>query len=75
MSRGVGDSQPFLEFHDNEAAARMKAWLGSQGFENSASRQDKTTVIPLGADCERTLYREVEESQGSPLMALGPRRC
>jgi hypothetical protein len=75
VSRGVGDSQPFLEFHDNEAAAWMKAWLGSRGSRTALLCKDKTTGIPPGADCEKTLYREVEESQGSPLMPLGPRRC
>jgi len=48
---------------DNEAADRMKAWLASQGFENAFLDKDKTTGIPPGADWERTLYREVEQSQ------------
>ena len=48
---------------DNEAAARMKAWLASQGFETAFLDKDKTTGIPPGADWEKTLYREVEQSQ------------
>ena len=49
--------------HDNEPAARMKAWLEGQGFENTFLDKDKTTGIPPGALWERTLYREVERSQ------------
>jgi WD40 repeat protein len=48
---------------DNEPAARMKAWLASQGFENAFLDRDKTTGIPPGVDWEKTLYREVEQSQ------------
>ena len=48
---------------DNDAADRMKAWLASQGFENTFLDKDKTTGIPPGGDWERTLYREVEQSQ------------
>jgi Novel STAND NTPase 1/TIR domain/WD domain, G-beta repeat len=48
---------------DNDAADRMKAWLASQGFENAFLDKDKTTGIPPGADWEKTLYREVEQSQ------------
>jgi WD40 repeat protein len=48
---------------DNEAATRMKAWLASQGFESAFLDKDKTSGIPPGADWERTLYREVEQSQ------------
>jgi WD40 repeat protein len=48
---------------DDEAAARMKAWLASQGFEITFLDFDKTTGIPPGADWEKTLYREVEQSQ------------
>ncbi len=47
---------------DNDAADRMKAWLASQGFENTFLDKDKTTGIPPGADWERTLYRKVEQS-------------
>src|SRR5271165_1808095 len=48
---------------DDEAAARMKTWLKGQGFENAFLDKDKTTGIPPGADWEKTLYREVEQSQ------------
>src|ERR1700730_5878709 len=48
---------------DNEAATRMKTWLASQGFESAFLDKDKTSGIPPGADWERTLYREVEQSQ------------
>src|SRR5262252_6804246 len=48
---------------DNEPAVQMKAWLASEGFESSFLDKDKTTGIPPGADWERTLYREVEQSQ------------
>ena len=41
----------------------MKAWLASAGFESAFLDKDKTTGIPPGADWERTLYREVEQSQ------------
>src|SRR5271169_6375942 len=47
---------------DSDAADRMKAWLTSRGFENTFLDKDKTTGIPPGADWERTLYREVEQS-------------
>ena len=48
---------------DDEPAAQMKAWLASQGFETAFLDIDKTAGIPPGADWERTLYREVEQSQ------------
>jgi hypothetical protein len=48
---------------DDEAAARMKGWLASQEFETTFLDFDKTTGIPPGADWEKTLYREVEQSQ------------
>jgi hypothetical protein len=48
---------------DNDPAARMKAWLASQGFENAFLDKDKSTGIPPGADWEKTLYRELEQSQ------------
>jgi hypothetical protein len=48
---------------DDEAAAKMKAWLASQGFETAFLDFDKTSGIPPGADWEKTLYREVEQSQ------------
>jgi hypothetical protein len=41
----------------------MKAWLASEGFETAFLDKDKATGIPPGADWERTLYREVEQSQ------------
>ncbi len=41
----------------------MKAWLGSQGFENAFLDRDKTTGIPPPADWEKTLYRKVEQSR------------
>ena len=37
---------------DNEAAARMKACLASQGFETTFLDFDKTAGIPPGADWE-----------------------
>ena len=48
---------------DNESAARMKSWLASQGFETTFLDFDKTAGIAPGADWEKTLYREVEQSQ------------
>lgn len=48
---------------DDESAARMKAWLASQGFEATFLDFDKATGIAPGADWEKTLYREVEQSQ------------
>jgi WD40 repeat protein len=49
--------------HDDEAAAQMKAWLTSQGFETAFLDFDRATGIAPGANWERTLYREVEQSQ------------
>jgi hypothetical protein len=48
---------------DNEAAARIKTWLKEQGFETLFLDFDKHAGIPPGADWERTLYREIEQSQ------------
>ncbi len=48
---------------DNDQAAQMRAWLENAGFESAFLDKDKTTGIPPGADWERTLYREVEQSQ------------
>jgi WD40 repeat protein len=48
---------------DNDQAAQMKVWLASAGFDSAFLDKDKTTGIPPGADWERTLYREVEQSQ------------
>lgn len=41
----------------------MKGWLASQGFETTFLDFDKTSGIPPGGDWEKTLYREVEQSQ------------
>lgn len=41
----------------------MKAWLESQGFETTFLDFDKTSGIAPGANWEKTLYREVEQSQ------------
>jgi hypothetical protein len=49
--------------HDNDAADQMKVWLASQGFENAFLDKDKRTGIPPDANWEKTLYREVEQSQ------------
>jgi WD40 repeat protein len=48
---------------DNEPAARIKAWLGKQGFETPFLDYDKHAGIPPGADWEKTLYREIERSE------------
>ncbi|TCA83701.1 TIR domain-containing protein [Rhizobium leguminosarum bv. viciae] len=48
---------------DDEAAARMNTWLKSQGFETTFLDFDKTSGIAPGANWEKTLYREVEQSQ------------
>ncbi len=48
---------------DDELAARMKSWLASQGFATTFLDFDKTAGIAPGADWEKTLYREVEQSQ------------
>jgi hypothetical protein len=48
---------------DTEVAARMKAWLESEKFETTFLDFDKDGGIPPGADWEKTLYREVEQSQ------------
>jgi hypothetical protein len=48
---------------DNETAARIKTWLKGQGFETSFLDFDKDSGIPPGADWERTLYREIEQSE------------
>ncbi len=48
---------------DNELAASIKMWLMGQGFETSFLDFDKDSGIPPGADWEKTLYREVEQSQ------------
>ena len=48
---------------DNEAAARIMTWLKSQGFETTFLDFDKHAGIPPGADWEKTLYREIEQSE------------
>ncbi|WP_094556168.1 TIR domain-containing protein [Synechococcus sp. 1G10] len=48
---------------DNASAGRIKAWLEQQGFEAPFLDFDKHAGIPPGADWERTLYREIEQSQ------------
>jgi TIR domain len=48
---------------DNEAAARIKAWLQERGFETPFLDFDKHAGIPPGADWERTLYQQVERSE------------
>jgi hypothetical protein len=48
---------------DNEPAARIKAWLRQQGFDTPFLDFDKHAGIPPGADWERTLYREMEQSE------------
>lgn len=48
---------------DREAAAEMKVWLEQQGFEAPFLDFDKHSGIPPGADWERTLYREIDQSQ------------
>jgi len=59
--------------HDNDAAARMKTWLASQGFENVFLDKDPKSGVPPGADWEKTLYREVEQFQ--PRLSSKSRRC
>jgi hypothetical protein len=48
---------------DHEAAARIMTWLKGQGFETAFLDLDKDSGIPPGADWERTLYREIEQSE------------
>ena len=48
---------------DVEPAARIKVWLGEQGFETPFLDFDKHAGIPPGADWEKTLYREIERSE------------
>ena len=48
---------------DNEAATRIKTWLHERGFEAPFLDFDKHAGIPPGADWERTLYREIEQSE------------
>jgi hypothetical protein len=48
---------------DNGSAGRIKAWLEQQGFEAPFLDFDKHIGIPPGADWERILYREIDQSQ------------
>ena len=48
---------------DGELAARIKTWLEQQGFDTPFLDFDKHAGIPPGADWERTLYREIDQSQ------------
>lgn len=48
---------------DNAAAERLKAWLGEQGFETPFLDFDKHAGIPVGANWEQTLYREIEQCE------------
>ncbi len=48
---------------DNESAASIKVWLMSRGFETTFLDFDKDSGIPPGADWEKKLYREMEQSQ------------
>jgi hypothetical protein len=48
---------------DNAAAERLKAWLGQQGFETPFLDFDKHAGIPVGANWEQTLYRQIEQCE------------
>jgi hypothetical protein len=48
---------------DNASAARMKAWLEQQGFEAPFLDFDQDVGIPPGADWQKTLFREISQSQ------------
>ncbi len=48
---------------DNAAAAWMKQWLETQGFDVPFLDFDKHAGIPPGADWEKTLYRELTTCQ------------
>jgi tetratricopeptide (TPR) repeat protein len=48
---------------DNEAAGRLKEWLGDIGFDQVFLDFDKHQGIPLGSDWESHLYREMERCQ------------
>ena len=56
---------------DNASAGRMKAWLKQQGFEAPFLDFDKHIGIPPGADWERTLYREIDQSQALLILQSG----
>ena len=48
---------------DKEPAARIMTWLKGQGFDTAFLDFDKHAGIPPGADWERTLYRDIEQSE------------
>lgn len=48
---------------DKEPAARIMTWLKGQGFDTAFLDFDKHAGIPPGADWEKTLYREIEQSE------------
>lgn len=48
---------------DNQAAARLKNWLVSEGFEAPFLDFDKHAGIPPGAQWERVLYNEIDRCQ------------
>ncbi len=48
---------------DERPAAEMKSWLETVGFEQIFLDFDHHSGIGLGADWERTLYREIERCQ------------
>lgn len=48
---------------DKEPAARIMNWLKGQGFDTAFLDFDKHAGIPPGADWEKTLYREIEQSE------------
>ncbi len=48
---------------DNDAAARLLAWLRERGFDQVFLDFDKDAGIQPGADWERTLYEQLERCQ------------
>ena len=48
---------------DNEATAKINAWLKGQGFDSTFLDFDTDSGIQPGKDWEQTLYREIERSQ------------
>lgn len=48
---------------DNKAADKIKSWLQEHGFAAPFLDFDKHLGIPPGADWERTLYREINNSE------------
>ncbi|MDP5219865.1 TIR domain-containing protein [Ruegeria sp. 2205SS24-7] len=70
------DGKSFLDFsrsmarvfishssRDNALAGAMKIWLHSEGFETPFLDFDKHSGIPPGANWEKVLYREIENSE------------